>query len=451
MDTSASNSLIRLTVRDAAQKIRQGEITSQDLVGQCLDLINLRDSEISAWVHINPQATLAEASRADNAARGGASLGPLHGVPVGIKDIIDTTDFPTEHGCPIFENNCPTDDAHVVRNLRNAGAIVLGKTVTTELALLTPASTKNPANVEHCPGGSSAGSAAAVACQMVPAALGTQTAGSILRPASYCGVVGFKPTLGLVPRNGVLMQSHTLDTVGVLAQNIGDAALLTGVIAAGDRKSGSAADKICADLLGFSENSFPDRRPKFAFVKTPVWDQVEGDSAQLIEDLAHRLGGACDEIEIDALGKITEWHRVVHLAENAAYYGPLQDKDRDKLSEGLNARLEEGAKVSARAYIEAVAMQDAASRGIEREIFSKYTTIMTPAAAGVAPKGFSSTGTPIFNGLWTYLGFPAVSIPYTEVDGLPLGVQLVGVRGSDVQLLQDAQWLADFISGSDEK
>ena len=272
MKDSTIDHLTQLTAYEAARKICQREITSEALVKHCLDLIGMRENEIFAWAHLNPQEALAQACAADHAIQRGAPTGPLHGVPVAIKDIIDTTDFPTEHGCPIFLGNQPEMDADVVTNLRRSGAIILGKTVTTELALLTPALTRNPVNAEHSPGGSSAGSAAAVASFMVPAALGTQTAGSILRPASYCGVVGFKPTLGLVPRRGVLMQSHTLDTVGVLTRSIRDAALLTYAMME-ETAVQQARQSVRNELFEFLESNFSEKQQSFAFVKTPVWDQ----------------------------------------------------------------------------------------------------------------------------------------------------------------------------------
>jgi Asp-tRNA(Asn)/Glu-tRNA(Gln) amidotransferase A subunit family amidase len=229
-----------LSATDAAGAIRAGEITSQELVRACLDRIARREDEVQAWAHLDPDYAMAQAKIADAALASGDAVGPLHGVPVGIKDIFDTADFPTENGCPIFAGRRPTADAACVSLLRAAGAFVLGKTVTTELALLTPARTRNPHNPAHTPGGSSSGSAAAVASGMVPAALGSQTAGSLIRPASYCGVHAFKPTLGMIPRAGVLMQSHTLDTVGIYGRSVDDLALFAdacdGRVRAGRRR-----------------------------------------------------------------------------------------------------------------------------------------------------------------------------------------------------------------------
>ena len=214
-----------LTATAAADAIRKGELSAETLVRACLERIAAREDDVQAWAHVDPELALAQAREADAALRAGEATGALHGVPVGVKDIFDTADMPTENGSPIFAGRRPERDATCVAALRDAGAVIMGKTVTTELALLTPAKTRNPRNLAHTPGGSSAGSAAAVADHMVPAALGSQTAGSIMRPASFCGVYGFKPTLGLVPRAGVLMQSHTLDTVGLYARSIEDLAL----------------------------------------------------------------------------------------------------------------------------------------------------------------------------------------------------------------------------------
>ena len=251
--------LTALDAAGAADAIRKGETTSEALVGACLDRIAERDGEVQAWAHLDPERARAQARDMDAVQRSGGAMGPLHGVPIGIKDIFDTADLPTQYGCPIFDGFRPKKDATCVTLLRAAGAVILGKTVTTELALLTPAKTRNPCNLAHTPGGSSAGSAAAVAARMVPAALGSQTAGSVIRPASFCGVYGFKPTLGLVPRAGVLMQSHTLDTVGVLASSVDDLALLTDCMIAfeaGDAVSydydgpGSARDRAAGPDAG---------------------------------------------------------------------------------------------------------------------------------------------------------------------------------------------------------
>jgi Asp-tRNA(Asn)/Glu-tRNA(Gln) amidotransferase A subunit family amidase len=432
--------LWQLTATEAAAAIRSGATTSEALVSACLSRIADRDGEIGAFAHLDPAYAIDQARRADRWRGTGNGIGPLHGVPIALKDIIDTSDMPTECGTPIMAGRRVGRDAALVTQLRQAGAIILGKTVTTELALLTPAATRNPVNLDHTPGGSSAGSAAAVAAQMVPAALGSQTAGSVLRPASYCGVYGFKPTFGLVSRTGVLMQSHTLDTMGLLARSIADLALLTDCMAAADPSDPASAPRSQPRLLDIAASE-PPLPPTLAFVKTPSWEQMaDAGMKEAFGELVAALGDRVEEIEIASLAAVIEWQRIVQLAENAAYYGSFLDRSAELLSPGLRARLEEGARVPVRAYLEAIASREGAI-GAVSQLFERYAAILTPAAPGPAPKGFGSTGSPIFNGLWTYLGLPTVSLPLLEVDRLPVGVQLVGPRYDDGRLLRTAGWL----------
>ncbi|SDO79131.1 aspartyl-tRNA(Asn)/glutamyl-tRNA(Gln) amidotransferase subunit A [Filomicrobium insigne] len=437
--------LNELTVTEAARAIRDGTVTSEKLTEACLARIDERDDAIGAFAHIDHEYALKQATVADQIRGTGNGIGPLHGVPIAVKDIIDVAGYPNENGCPIFSGNRPQRDATCVAALRSAGAIIIGKTVTTELALLTPSTTKNPLNTSHTPGGSSAGSAAAVADLMVPGAVGTQTAGSVLRPASYVGIYGFKPTSGLVSRTGVLQQSHTLDTVGYFGRSIEDLALLTDCMAgydATDPASYFASGPNVVELAA----SKPPLTPSFAFVKTPAWDQADPEMREAFTELASELGAQCDEIELNGLARVIEWQRLVQLAENASYYGPLQDRARNLLSDELNVRLDEGVKVPVRAYIEAIASRERAYEAIA-EIFEHYSVILTPAAPGPAPHlDEGITGSPIFNGLWTYLGMPAVSVPIMEVNGLPVGVQLVGPRRDDGRLLRTAKWLVEHLA-----
>lgn len=432
--------LWQLTAAEAAEAIRNGRTTSEALVAACLNRIAEQDPGIGAFVHLDPDYAIEQARRADRWRGTGNGTGPLHGVPIALKDIIETADMPTECGTPIMAGRRTGRDAALVTQLRQAGAIMLGKTVTTELALLTPSATRNPANLEHTPGGSSAGSAAAVAAHMVPVALGSQTAGSVLRPASYCGVYGFKPTFGLVSRTGVLMQSHTLDTMGLLARSIADLALVTDCMAATDPSDPASVPRSQPRLLDIARGE-PPLPPTLAFVKTPSWDAMaDAGMKEAFGELVAALGERVEEIEVGSLTEVIEWQRIVQLAENAAYYGPFLDRSADLLSPGLRARLEEGARVPVRAYVEAIANRDGAI-GAVSQMFERYAAILTPAAPGPAPKGFGSTGSPIFNGLWTYLGLPTVSLPLLEVDGLPVGVQLIGPRYDDGRLLRTAGWL----------
>ncbi len=438
--------LTTLDATTAADLIRRGDITSEALVTACLDRIAARDGDIGAWAHLDPAHVLDNARSADAARRAGQGTGALHGVPIGIKDIIDTAGLPTEHGCPIFKDRRPMHDAAVVTALKNAGAIILGKTVTTELALLTPSETRNPIFRDRSPGGSSAGSAAAVADLMVPAALGTQTAGSVLRPASYCGIYGFKPTRGLIPRSGILMQSHTLDTAGVLARSIEDVALLTDVLAAQDPADPVSYARSQPSLRAIAMTDAP-LPPLFAVIKTPAWDtDAQPVMREAFDELVSALGDRCHVMDLVSAGDAIEQQRIVQLAENAAYYGPLLKRAPQLLSPGLTQRLEAGLAVPAHQYIDAIRAREGLYEVID-EITTNFTAILTLAAPGPAPKlSEGITGSPIFNGLWTYYGCPCISVPVMEADELPLGVQLVGARGDDGRLLRTARWLENFLA-----
>ncbi|HEX9881565.1 MAG TPA: amidase [Hyphomicrobium sp.] len=433
-----------LDVAGAAAAIRSGEITSEALVQACLDRIGEHEEAVQAWACLAPELALAQARDMDAMQLSGEAMGPLHGVPIGLKDIFDTAELPTQYGCPIFDGWRPKKDAACVTLLRAAGAVILGKTVTTELALLTPAGTRNPRNLAHTPGGSSAGSAAAVAAGMVPAALGSQTAGSVIRPASFCGVYGFKPTLGLIPRAGVLMQSHTLDTVGVLGRSVDDLALLTDCMAAVEANDAVSYPYDGPGLLETARRS-PSAAPRFAFVKTPAWADADPAMHSAFTQLVASLDGCVREIDIAGLADVIEWQRIVQLAENAYYYAHLMRDAPDMLSEGLKTRIQAGLETDVQVYIRALASREDAYRKVARAL-ADYDAILTASSAGPAPEGFGSTGNPVFNGLWTYLGMPAVSLPLLEAKGLPMGVQLVAKRREDARLLRAARWLAAHLA-----
>jgi len=435
-----------LGAAEAAGAIREGRLSSETLVRACLDRIARREPEVHAWAHFDPDYALAQAQARDAELKAGRGTGPLHGVPIGVKDIFDTADFPTENGSPIFAGRRPQTDARSVGLLREAGAVILGKTVTTEFALLTPARTCNPRKVTHSPGGSSAGSAAAVAAEMVPAALGTQTAGSVIRPASFCGVYGFKPTLGLVPRAGVLMQSHTLDTVGVLARSLDDLALLTDCTAAFEAGDSTSYGGSRPNLLEVSRQK-PPAPPLFAFVKTPAWPQADPLLHQAFAELVETLGDRAVEIEIPSLADAIAAHRLIQSAENAHHYGPPLRNSPELLSPGLKERLEAGLKVDVQEYIRALTARERLYE-VVAGVLGDYSAILTPASTGPAPEGFASTGSFVFNGMWTYLGMPCVTLPLMEANGLPIGVQLVGARRDDGRLLRSARWLASALASA---
>lgn len=413
------NDFHRLTATESGAEIRSGRLSSVDLVNDCLRRIAIREPVIGAWAHLDAEFARAQARAADAAQVAGKPLGPLHGVPVGIKDIIDTADLPTEHGTPAFAGRRPSHDAEVVRRLKAAGAIILGKTVTTELAFYGPGKTRNPADPLRTPGGSSSGSAAAVADAHVPLALGSQTAGSILRPASYCGVMGFKPSFGLIPLDGVIAQSAPLDTLGGYARSAADLALLTAV------------------LSGQPCNAPPveDRPLRLAFMKTPAWphgDQVMRDAFErLFKSHPSVISETPMPSAFDHTGGL---QRAVQFHDIAKNYGPIADEYGSVISAKLKDVVAEGRAVSEAEYSAACAGREPLYQSLDT-IFTAYDAILTPAAQGIAPEGLSATGSPMFNFIWTYLGVPAISIPLLTGDGLPLGVQLVGRRGADAHLL----------------
>lgn len=413
------NDFHRLSATECVEEIRSGRLSSVDLVNDCLRRIAIREPVIGAWAHLDAVFARAQARAADAARAAGMPLGPLHGVPVGIKDIIDTQDLPTEHGTPAFAGRRPSHDAEVVRRLKAAGAVILGKTVTTELAFYGPGKTRNPADPSRTPGGSSSGSAAAVADFHVPLALGSQTAGSILRPASYCDVMGFKPTFGLVPLDRVIAQSPPLDTLGGYARSAADLALLTAVL------SGTP----CA------LPDTPDRPLRLVFIKTPAWPQGDQVMRDSLESLALANTDVVDELGMPGSFNDTGGlQRAVQFHDIAKNYGPIVDEHAAVMSPTLKEVIAEGRTVSEAEYQAAIARREPLTQSLDH-IFAEYDAILTPAAQGVAPEGLSATGSPMFNFIWTYLGLPAISIPLLNVGGLPLGVQFVGPRGADARLL----------------
>ena len=282
---------------DLRDALARGEASAVDVTRAHLDRIEKRDPEIGAWAFLDADHAVAQAERLDDFRKSGADIGPLHGLPVGLKDIIDTSDMPTENGTVIDAGRQPTKDAAIVTSLRRAGAVILGKTTSTELAFMQPTETRNPHNPAHTPGGSSAGSAAAVAAHMVPLAVGTQTGGSIVRPSSFCDIVGFKPTHGLIPRTGAVTQAFELDTIGPMARNVEDAALLAEVLQGHD--PGDAATEVRAPMrLLETAAARPPVTPSLAFVKTPKWDEAEPYLQEAFAELTGELGDQCDEVTL---------------------------------------------------------------------------------------------------------------------------------------------------------
>jgi len=438
MDASQLN---WLAAADAARAIRDGAVSAEQLVEACLARIREAEPQVQAWQFLDPAHAAAQARALDELRREGRPLGPLHGVPVGIKDIIDTADMPTEDGTVLHAGRTPDQDATVVASLRAAGAVIMGKTVTTECATLTPGKTRNPHNPAHTPGGSSSGSAAAVAAGMVPLALGSQTNGSTIRPAAFCGVYGFKPTHGLVPRLGILRLSRTLDHVGVFARTIEDVALACESLAGYDERDPDTRPRARAPFreIAAAEPPFP---PRLAFVKSPAWDRAEEETRAAFQELTTALGDLVEELELPESARAAwDWHRTIMEAEMAASLDAEWEKGRNRLSESLRGRLARGREVRALDYQQALARIPLLNAGFE-DLFARCDAILTPAAPGTAPRGLDSTGDPAFCTLWTLCGMPAISLPLMQgANGLPLGVQLVGPRAGDARLLRTARWL----------
>jgi Asp-tRNA(Asn)/Glu-tRNA(Gln) amidotransferase A subunit family amidase len=432
-----------ISATEAARLIRDGVISSEQMVEACLARIRDVDPQVQAWAFLDGDHALAQARAADALRLEGMPTGPLHGVPVGIKDIFDTTDMPTEYGSVIHRGRTPSRDATVVSMLRAAGAVIMGKTVTTEFAYFFPGKTRNPHNPEHTPGGSSSGSAAAVAASMVPLALGSQTNGSTIRPAAYCGVIGFKPTHGLISRHRVFPLSRTLDHVGLFARSIDDVALLA------------------EQLIGYDEND-PDTRPRaripffevaaeepplppmFAFIKTPIWERVDEDTKEGLTEIIEHLGSQVEEVELfPSASEAWQWHQNIMSAEMALNLEWEWKNGRDRLSEQLRTLIERGQEVRAIDYQHALTRIHPIHESFVELFEQRYDAILTPAAPSAAPNGLSSTGDPAFCTLWTLCGMPAISLPLLQsINGLPIGVQLVGPRLCDARLLRTARWLA---------
>lgn len=435
-----------LTLAEAAAEIREGRITSAELVGDCLERIEQVEPGVQAWAFLDRGHAMRQAEAADSQRKQGIGLGALHGIPIGVKDIFDTCDMPTEFGSPLWAGRMPRRDAAAVARLRAAGAVIMGKTVTTEYAYYHPGKTRNPHDRERTPGGSSSGSGAAVAASMVPGAIGSQTNGSVIRPAAFCGVVGFKPTHGLIPRSGALLLSRTLDHVGVFARTVEDAALLAETLAGfdeGDPDTKPTARPPFATVAA----SEPPLPPRFAFVRSAAWKQVESVTKEAFAELVEALGAAVTEVELGTdFARATERHRMVMEVEMAHNLHRDYEKGGAQLSAPLRQAIERGRGYLAVDYARAVAgippLGDALG-----EVFNEFDAIVTPAAPGEAPRGLDSTGDPIFCTTWTYLGTPAVTLPLMQSKtGMPLGVQLVARRGDDARLLRTARWLVTTLA-----
>lgn len=430
-----------LGAAEAARAIRDGELKSEELVRSCIARIAEFEPTVRAWAHLDEELALEQARACDKRRYDGKATGPLNGVPVGIKDIIDTHDYPTEYGSPIHAGRRTLDDAFAVARLREAGAVIMGKTVTTEFAVYAPGKTTNPHDATRTPGGSSSGSAASVASVMVPGALGTQTNGSTIRPASFCGVVGYKPSFGMVSRTGMLTQSPPLDQPGVFARSIEDAALMAEAVIGFDAEDVYMRPEARPDLVGAAAAE-PPIEPRLAFVKTPAWDQAEEGTKAAFGELAEFLGERCEEVPLDEVyDEVFEWHRRVMEADLAKNFARDFQRAPEKISPQLTEMIERGQKVLAVDYNLGIDRMSLFEHGLD-PVFENFEAIITPATPGEAPVGLDATGSPVFSTLWTFTGLPAITLPLMQGEaGMPLGVQLVGKKGDDARLLRTAAWL----------
>lgn len=435
--------LTQMTAAAAAAAIRDGRMTSRELTEACLARIDRMEPAIRAWTFLDRDYALAQAQAADEARRRGAALGPLHGVPVGVKDIFDTADMPTENGTVLHAGRAPRRDATVVARLRQAGAVIMGKTVTTELAMYAPGKTANPHDTARTPGGSSSGSAAAIASGMVPLALASQTNGSTIRPAAFCGIYGFKPTHGLIPRTGVLHLSRTLDQVGAFARSVEDVALMVECLVGFDDGDPDTRPVARPPLVA-TAMSEPPRPPRLAFVPSPMWDKADAETQDAFAGLIDALGERVTRLDLPApFDHAVEWHRTVMETDLAVNLNEEYERGRDRISPTLREMIERGRRHLAYDYQRAINAIPVLNRALD-EAFSTYDAFLTPAAPGVAPLGLDATGSPIFCSMWTLCGVPALTLPLLRNEaGLPIGVQLIGARGDDARLLRTARWLAN--------
>jgi len=420
--------LNELSATEIAGRIAAREITTEQVVGGCLERIKAREPEIHAFAHVDPELALRQARELDR----GPVRGALHGVPIGIKDVIDTADQPTQMGSPIYGGHRAACDAACVALLRAAGAIILGKTITAEFAGMRAGPTVNPHDPAHTPGGSSSGSAAAVADFMVPAALGTQTGGSVLRPAAYCGVIGYKPTFGAFNRAGLKFAAESLDTIGLIARSIDDIELITSVLL-----GGSPAAPV---TIGAA--------PKIGLCRTPLWDTAEPETKHAVEDAAARLAQAGAELrEVvlpeDFSGLKTAARETINNYERSKGMAAEWASHRDLISGKLRRCIELGMEMRYRDYLAAIALGESCRARLST-VFEGFDLLLAPCVQGEAPAGLDSTGDPSFQAIWTILHVPTMSLPtHRGPSGLPVGIQLIGRRHDDQRLFACARWVCE--------
>ena len=438
-------SLYLESASDLIPKLRAGEISSEALVRDCLGRIEATDGVISAWAHLDEDLALAQAKALDGLRLAGRPLGHLHGIPVGVKDILDTADMPTEYGSPIYKGHRPERDSTVVAKLREAGAVIMGKTVSTEFAFLTPGKTANPHNADHTPGGSSSGSAAAVAAGHVPLAIGTQTAGSVIRPAAFCGVYGMKPSQGMISRAGVLQTAKNLDQIGGFTRTLADMALLIDALTGYDAVDEATYARPKPSLREGCAAE-PPVEPDFLWLDLPFEDPLDADARAGYEELRDALGDQIERLDLpESMGNLIDHQRVIHHYEMRRHLAREFEESRDQLSDGMRKTLTNADAISDSDYADSLEAMHSAKLFFA-EMFHDYDAVLTPPAIGQAPHGLDTTGDPVFCSMWTLCGLPSLTLPLLEGEqGLPIGVQLVAGIEEDDRLCRTAQWLLNSL------
>ena len=433
--------IFSLSTNELVSKMKEGQISSIEVCKAYIERINKFEKDVKAWSFLDKKILLEKAEEADDYRKSGKPLGALHGLPVAVKDIFGTYDMPTECGTIFRRKKSASQDSEVVNLLKNAGAIVMGKTVTAELAYIHPGKTTNPHDYSRTPGGSSSGSAAVIAAQMAPLSVGSQTGGSIIRPASYCGVVGYKPSYGLISRNGALKTSEKLDTIGVFGKSVEAVALIAKVLIKKDLYAPATIHFAADEILEASQKE-PHFEPKFIFYKTDKWKNIDKESKNAFEFFLKKFKKNIEVFDVPGYFKeIPKHHQIIHETDLSNNFQAYYKKDKKKLSKEMRDAIERGLKHSAYDYANAIDFMEQSYQSY-KEVFEDYHGVITPSASGVADKGLKSTGSADFQKIWTYMGLPTISLPLlTGESDLPLGVQLIGDKLDDIRFLSTANWL----------
>ncbi|WP_170413682.1 amidase [Ruegeria arenilitoris] len=426
----------------SAEAIRTGRISSEALVEACLARIEETDDKVRAWAYLDAGVALDQARELDRIRKAGRAIGALHGVPVGLKDIVDTKDMPTQRGSVIFSGRQPETDARLVEHLREAGAVIMGKTKTTEFAFMNPADTTNPLDHSRTPGGSSSGSAAAVTARHVPLAIGTQTGGSVIRPASYCGVYGFKPSRGTISRSGVFRTSVSLDHVGGFANSLEDIALLTDVLSSYDQADPGSFARPRANMLKGVRAEVPVE-PNIAWLDFPFNDRLDVDTVEGLNAVVECLGGRVERFSASPqLADLINVHKTIYDYEIRQNMVEISETHWPELSLEMQSAIARGTEISLAQYEDALAVMISA-QSFFAEYFTEFDAILAPAATGEAvPLTAGHTGDSVFCLTWTLAGLPCLTLPLlVGQNDLPIGVQLIGAVEEDDRLLRTASWV----------